>query len=1132
MRYFVIIALSALMLVGIWFRHGNLLGSAESALPFYDLSIYTDQTNWAWSYPSMGYPSGLTTASGPSYYFLSVLQRLGIPGVVLEAMVFWIFIFVSGISIYLLVNELYPEVQKPLALLGVYMYWFNPFSLVNVWNRFLYSHMAFFTLLPLVTFLFIRGLTKRSFRYVFLIGIAAYIFSYALTSLPFNLVLWMLLTYIVSFYIWTEKNKKIKLFYAMFYLGTLIFYILVNAWWITQLFSFVSSDTYFESSVSQFHSFIDSQYELASISERLGLLFNTMRFMHGSFFNEQIPWITIYQLPIVNIIQFLPIFLIFKALYSNYKNRNVLLIAGLTLLTLFLMKGDNPPLGEIFGFMYSKFIFMRVFRNPFEKIGFLLPLSIPLVIFSLSDLLNRFTNKVRINIIFFIFFLFIGYWGFPMWSGLVFTRTDSQTNNQSSYDISVPKEYKAMNDYLNNQIGEFRFISLPIRSEGITYTWDKPFAGVDLSSTLFNRANISHNTTIPFYSDVIEKLYTRHLEDNLLSFFPYLNAQYILLRSDIEYRERHMTNPEIVRKKLEEWESKGLIKKVIEEGKLALYKVDDKYTWPKLYIAANLIKSNQPDMSRISTYTDNFPQRSLAVVNPSDKGVTSNWLLKPDGIYYPKLISDYQSMSEADILARLLYVKHLPGSFIYPFVLWKERIEFPSASGYFTLGTYQSALVGKRAVEAYRLRISNADFITTKDAEDRYTQEIKKFSMLVKGLYKDLSGIPDQIKESLIIQLMLFQRSQSPLVAVLNSELKDLKIIPEYDLPQDNLNQQKMVAKFNIREEGEYDLNIRNLEARSDLFIDGQLSNFEKQEEKLHIKDLKLAEGNHEVALQYNPEELHKPIYKSDDKIHASTQSQPYSINLESLDSNYTYYISFDYKTSNVKLGRVLFVEDINYPANPAFAQFIYENTGWSHMETRFNTTVGATMGSLYLVPIQAAPDGQLYIRNITISRYQYPQMDLTRISKPLDKDTDTQISWLKVSPTSYLVKVLKKTPGPEMLVFSELFNSGWLLQTGDYSDLWSRTQLVRDWGVMGKEYRLKSGSSILLPKVLNTSNTVDHMLVNNMTNGWFIDNPGEYSYSIEFYPQRLLDLGRMTSLLTMLFGLISLGYLWKKSLN
>ncbi|MDO8639124.1 MAG: hypothetical protein Q7R43_06115, partial [Candidatus Daviesbacteria bacterium] len=60
-----------------------------------------------------------------------------------------------------------------------------------------------------------------------------------------------------------------------------------------------------------------------------------------------------------------------------------------------------------------------------------------------------------------------------------------------------------------------------------------------------------------------------------------------------------------------------------------------------------------------------------------------------------------------------------------------------------------------------------------------------------------------------------------------------------------------------------------------------------------------------------------------------------------------------------------------------------------------------------------------------------------------------------------------------------------------------------------------------------------DHFLANAYANGWLIDKKGDFSLTLEFAPQRLLDKGKIISSVSFLGGLIYIGsILWRKRNN
>ncbi|MDO8638252.1 MAG: hypothetical protein Q7R43_01660 [Candidatus Daviesbacteria bacterium] len=100
----------------------------------------------------------------------------------------------------------------------------------------------------------------------------------------------------------------------------------------------------------------------------------------------------------------------------------------------------------------------------------------------------------------------------------------------------------------------------------------KGYAGVELSVALFSNSGILHNTSVSFFNQIVPQIEKRMFDDLDFSYFANLvNAKYYLLRFDIDYESRLMTNPKTLEKRLEERMQNGEVKKVAEFGKVQIW---------------------------------------------------------------------------------------------------------------------------------------------------------------------------------------------------------------------------------------------------------------------------------------------------------------------------------------------------------------------------------------------------------------------------------------------------------------------------------------------------------------------------------------------------------------------------------
>lgn len=582
------------ILVTIWFRGGDIMGTAEDSLIFHNISYFLPESQFAWmEHPGLGRVTINLTAARPTYETLAFLQRQGLPNFFIQASTLWIILVSAGLGIYLIVKELFPQLQDRYAFISVLFYWFNPLSLVNVWNRFLSDYIFSFGLLPIAAFLFIKGLKERDYLWSFILVLILPIYSFAFTYIAFDIILWIFFFLVTLLFLLTHKEFSYRLFYIKYFFLTFLLFMITNFWWISQLMS-LNLYKNINSSVLNFD-ISESAGTLDALSKKMGNLSDIFRFMNASFLNENsLSWVkTFYSLPFI-IIQFLFAFIILFSIAKNIKNRSVLILSGLFFVSIYLAKGTNPPFGEIYQFIFTNIPYLQVFRNPFEKSAPVLSLSASLLIgFSIFNLLQhlpkKFTNLIYITFLSFIVII----WGFPFYTGLVFTSPEPPANNyQVGYKVEVPKYYEQADSWLSSQGNNFRFIGFPLGDEGITYNWEKGYSGVELSSALFTTPGILHNTAVPYFRQLVPSIQETLLSSNkFLMLANALNARFFFIRHDINYDLRKMENPAVIDSNLSEREKNKEVKKVATFGQLTFWE-NLKWQDKTFYPAKKIVKSS------------------------------------------------------------------------------------------------------------------------------------------------------------------------------------------------------------------------------------------------------------------------------------------------------------------------------------------------------------------------------------------------------------------------------------------------------------------------------------------------------------------------------------------------------------
>ncbi|MDO8638413.1 MAG: alpha-(1-_3)-arabinofuranosyltransferase family protein [Candidatus Daviesbacteria bacterium] len=608
----------ATILVTIWFRDGNIMGTAEDSLLFHDITRFLPESQFAWmEHPGLGRATLALTASRPTYEVLAFLQRMGLPNFLIQAMTIWVILVSAGIGVYLIVKEFFPNLQNRYILISVLFYWFNPISLVNVWNRFLSDYIFSFGLLPLVSYFFIKGLKKERYIWSFILVLILPFYSFAFTYIAFDILLWIFFFILTLLFFLTYKDVKSRIFYIKYFFLTLMLFTLTNNWWIGQLVSFKLFNNIY-SSVLNFD-IANNLGTLDALSKKMGNLSDIFRLVNASFLTEKsLAWVRIFNSPPFILAEYLVTAVILYTIISQIKKQSVLILGGLFFISIYLAKGINPPFGEMYKFFFTNISYLQVFRNPFEKAGFILSLSASLLIgfgiFNLSQLLTKkLSNLLYLTVLGFIAII----WGFPFYAGLVFTSPEPPADNyQIGYKVKVPIYYQQADEWLNSQGNNFRFIGFPLGDEGITYNWEKGYSGVELSSALFSTPGILHNTAVPYFHDLVPHIQETLLSQNdFLKLANALNARFLFIRHDIDFERRKMENPVTIDKNFIEKEKDNQIKKVATFGKLTFW---ENLQWEDrtFYPAKKIVRSlNTQQVSELLTIDVN---KEEVLINDKD----------------------------------------------------------------------------------------------------------------------------------------------------------------------------------------------------------------------------------------------------------------------------------------------------------------------------------------------------------------------------------------------------------------------------------------------------------------------------------------------------------------------------------
>lgn len=584
-KQLLIIFLVCLSLVTIWFKDGYILGTAEAVLPFYNLERYYHLTEYAWTFhPGLGNFASLTIASKTTYLFLSALQNFGVPGFILQAAAFLFILLSAGTGIYFLTREFFPKLPGYYYLFSALFYLFNPISMVNVWNRFLLNFMFFYALFPIGILIFNKGLRKRNYYYAILLSVVLAIYNFAFSALVFIILLWLTFGLLTLCYFLLAETLKEKLLILKFFSLSLIFFLLSNIWYLTQLLNYTASDS-FQRTFRDFHSQQINIDTLNALSAKMGNLSDLYRLSNFWFFNDlNLTWTKLYVSSPVLLIGFLTTAIVIYGIIKGRKQFSVILLSALFFIALFLSKGSNPPLEFIYRLSFEYLPFFQVFRNPIEKFSFLLILVYaPLLSIGLYYISNNFSKKIAIASSIIILLV----WSYPFLTSQVLTGSaPPNSNTETGFKVDVPKYYEETNQALRGYGNNFRAIGFPVADEGISYNWNKGYQGADIPSTLFDMPVIMFNTAVPYYYDLVKEIEPSLKSENFVKIANLLNVRFFILREDVDYKSRNLSNPQDIENLLMGKKNSD-VKKIGEFGKL---KVWENLKWQdKTFFAVNTL---------------------------------------------------------------------------------------------------------------------------------------------------------------------------------------------------------------------------------------------------------------------------------------------------------------------------------------------------------------------------------------------------------------------------------------------------------------------------------------------------------------------------------------------------------------
>ncbi len=192
LKHYLLFFLTSLLIVAIWFSGKQLLAGGEEGL-----SIFNDRSLSTQIWPWQGYNLGIGSTIYPNKIVpVAIIKALAVSPEdywIFQAGMYFVLILTGLIGMYHFTSLF---VQDKTQLGGVSFiappfYFFNLFTMTQVFNRFIYSYIFTRAYLPLFLYMFIKWMQSLKFYWLIFIILTSLLFSYAFTNPANVMTLWL-----------------------------------------------------------------------------------------------------------------------------------------------------------------------------------------------------------------------------------------------------------------------------------------------------------------------------------------------------------------------------------------------------------------------------------------------------------------------------------------------------------------------------------------------------------------------------------------------------------------------------------------------------------------------------------------------------------------------------------------------------------------------------------------------------------------------------------------------------------------------------------------------------------------------------------------------------------------------------